>query len=581
MTIRLRYQWMLMAAVVLGIYYPVIFGGYCVVDDIRFFNSLGNQETFDFYHLFFPNNVYYYRPIPIATFYLDQVLWGADALFMHVENLLIHLLNASLVFVLARRLCRQATHLPLWLPLLIAFFFALHPVNAEAVSWISGRYDLLSTTFVLASVWSLLWALSDTSLLRMLPAILFALLGCLVKETALFFFGGAVCILYVHAQQRAETFIRTIQLALPGMFLWSAGALTYLALRFGRSSGQDTGVNMLIKTAGTTERLIDWADQLRIAVKVSGFYFKKIFIPYPLNFAINEIRHIYLLVGLLLLVVCVWLVRRANLSAAFFLTSILTCSAALLVVFGKMAWTPVAERYLYMPTAFFALGWTAWAANCERSKYLNIFKALIISWVVVWAGMTIQRAQLWSDPVALAEDTVEKSPDFLPARKDLANYYLALGEKEKGQKLLEGVIETAGEGHFAWAEISLARSLAEDGKLDEAHNLLSTTLKTPGKQFVEVVNALLDLNHKRLAKAPDKLAKQEIRRENVTLLDKLKQRKPSPFMDYRLAKEHLALGEVERALTFFDAAYLHAPAAAYYREPARKLAEKLRTKQHD
>jgi tetratricopeptide (TPR) repeat protein len=581
MTIRLLYQWMLLAAVVLGVYYPAIFGGLSPVDDPTRLDRLLNIETFDFFGLFFRSGGYYYRPIVAATFYLDQILWGADALFMHVENLFIHLLNASLVFALARRLCRQAAHLPLWLPLLMAFLFALHPVNAEAVCWISGRYDLLATTFVLGSVWALLWALSGNSTLRILPALMFALLGCLAKETALFYFGGAVCILYVHARLRADTFARTIKLALPGVFLWCAGAMVYLIIRNLALSGRDTGVKMVSKAVGTTTGVVDWADQLRIAVKVSGFYFKKIFIPYPLNFAIVEISHIYLLVGVFFVIICLWLVWRSDLSAAFFLGSILTCSAALLVVFGKMAWTPVAERYLYMPTALFVLGWTAWAAASQKPKYIFAFKALMICCVILWLGMTSQRAKLWSDPVALAEDTVEKSPDFLPARKDLANYYLVLGEKEKGQRLLESVMQTAGIGNFAVADFSMANALIEEGQLDEAHRILSTTLKTPGKQFVKLANALIILNHKRLANAPDMQAKEDIYRENVMLLERLTQRSSDPFIDYRLAKEYLALGDHERARSLFGSVYRRAPASAYYREPARKLAERLTVEQHD
>jgi tetratricopeptide (TPR) repeat protein len=365
------------------------------------------------------------------------------------------------------------------------------------------------------------------------------------------------------------------------MFLWSAGAITYLAIRSWGLSGRDTGVKTVLKSVGTTTGIVDWADQLRIAVKVSGFYFKKIFIPYPLNFAITEISHVYLLVGILFLIVCIWLVWRADLSSAFFLGSILTCSAALLVVFGKMAWTPVAERYLYMPAAFFALGWTAWAAACKNPKYIDAFKALMICCVIVWAGMTIQRAKLWSDPVALTEDTVEKSPNFLAARKDLANYYLALGEKEKGQRLLESVRQMAGPVSFVAADVSMARQLIEDGQLDEAHRILSTTLKNPGKQLVKVINALLALNRERLAKAPDEMSKQNIHRENVTLFKTLKQRKSDPFIDYRLAKEYLALGELDQAHDLFDSVYRKAPTSAYYREPARKLAEKLMVERHD
>jgi hypothetical protein len=61
------------------------------------------------------------------------------------------------------------------------------------------------------------------------------------------------------------------------------------------------------------------------------------------------------------------------------------------------------------------------------------------------------------------EDTVAKSPTFLPARKDLANYYLAQGEKARGQRLLESAAQSAGSANYAAADISLARQLAADG----------------------------------------------------------------------------------------------------------------------
>jgi len=205
----------------------------------------------------------------------------------------------------------------------------------------------------------------------------------------------------------------------------------------------------------------------------------------------------------------------------------------------------------------------------------------MICCVIVWAGMTISRAQLWSDPVALTEDTVEKSPSFLPARKDLANYYIAQGKKEKGHQLLEGVIQAAGSVHYVSANIPMAHSLISEGELDEEHRNLSSTLENPGKRFVKVVNALLTLNYKRLDKTQDEQAKNRIHRENVDLFEKLKQRNADPFIDYRMAKEYLALGDLERARVLFDSVYHQAPASAYYREPARKLAEKLADQLND
>lgn len=581
MTLRAPYQWMLLAVITLGVYYPALFGGYSPVDDITRITHLINLNSFDFYHLFFRSGGYYYRPLVAATFYFDQIFWGAEAFPMHAVNLFIHLLNASVLLIVIRTFFARDAAIPDWLTIVLVLLFALHPVNTEAVCWISGRYDLLATTFVLLSVGQLLRALDESSLWRMLPALLFALIGCLAKETALFFFGGAILIIYVQERQRRYHLPELIRAVFPGALLWTVGAVGYMIFRNWALSSRDTGVSTLVKSAGALDGTFAWADQLRIAVKVSGFYLKKIFFPYPLNFAIIEISHVYLLFGIVLLLLCFWLLWRSNLPAAFFLSSILTGSGALLVVFGHMAWTPVAERYLYMPTALLTLGWAAWAAKHSLSRHIYLFKGVVICVVIIWSAMTIQRAKIWGDPIALAEDTVAKSPNFLPARKDLANYYIATGEKEKGKQLLVEVMSSARTVGYITADVSMANSLISEGRLNEAHDILLESLKHPGKQYVKVAEHILSLNQKRILEVADDFAKQVIRKENIRLLESIKQRKNDPFIEYRLAKELLSSGEREKAKSLFDSVYQKAPPSAYYREPAGKLAEKLSAEQYD
>jgi tetratricopeptide (TPR) repeat protein len=111
--------------------------------------------------------------------------------------------------------------------------------------------------------------------------------------------------------------------------------------------------------------------------------------------------------------------------------------------------------------------------------------------------------------------------------------------------------------------------------------LLSATLQNPGKRYDDVANAMLTLNHQRLAGISDIIAKQDIHRENVRLLEKLLQQISDPFIEYQLAKEYLGMGDTERARALFEAAWRKAPPSAHYKEPARKLAEKLAAGQHD
>jgi protein O-mannosyl-transferase len=206
---------------------------------------------------------------------------------------------------------------------------------------------------------------------------------------------------------------------------------------------------------------------------------------------------------------------------------------------------------------------------------------LMASGVVLWGGLTIHRAKQWGNPIALMQDTIEQSPDFLPARKDLANLYLRAGEKDKAEQLLAGVVEQAGSLEYSSADIEMAMLLAKQGQFDEARRLLRKRLENSGKKYAEVANALLKVNQERLARLSDREARQAIHLENAQLLEVLKQRSPDPFLSYRLAKEYLAMDDQQRARNLFEEAWHSAPPSAHYREPARKLAETLAAGQHD
>jgi hypothetical protein len=89
----------------------------------------------------------YYRPLVFLSQALDWQLWGLHAAGFHHTNIVLHAVNAFLVFLLVRTLADRPTST------VAALIFALHPANQEAVFWVAGRFDLLSTTFMLAALW--------------------------------------------------------------------------------------------------------------------------------------------------------------------------------------------------------------------------------------------------------------------------------------------------------------------------------------------------------------------------------------------------------------------------------------------
>lgn len=95
-----------------------------------------------------------YQPLTWLSYALDHALWplgetldAPHARGFHLTNVLLHGLNACMVFALARRLL--GSHGSAFVAALV---FALHPLRVESVAWVTERRDVLYTGLLLASV---------------------------------------------------------------------------------------------------------------------------------------------------------------------------------------------------------------------------------------------------------------------------------------------------------------------------------------------------------------------------------------------------------------------------------------------
>jgi len=85
-----------------------------------------------------------YAPLTILSFLIDHTIWGMNPCGYHATNVILHLVNGVLVFLLLRQLTGN-----LFVAWFTAALFLVHPVQIESVVWISSRKGLLCSVFML------------------------------------------------------------------------------------------------------------------------------------------------------------------------------------------------------------------------------------------------------------------------------------------------------------------------------------------------------------------------------------------------------------------------------------------------
>ncbi len=572
-----KYLWILIVSgCVLTLYYPLNFASFNSVDDSNLVQEILNSNfSKEIKDIFLPSsNPYYYRPLLYSTFFVDKCIHLCEPSLMHLENVILHVLNSLIAFYISLQLLKNVQ-----LAGIAALLFASHPINTEAVDWISARTDLLAGFFSLLGFAFLIKkkipyiAISAASFLA----------GLLCKESGIGFILFAFIFVFFFYKEEFSlrqklffTFVFTLALAC--YFL-----MRYPELRFWNLKEKAIIPDIIPKGKVTSPISITYA--IGVFFKVIGFYFKKLFVPWPLNFAITKInKTFYLLFGIfvLFLIAYSFIKERDGLSMSL-IWSFCFMLVAVIVPLKRLAWTPLAERYVYISSFGMALfvGYIMLRANKLKSLRLKriVFSAIGI-YASVFAISTAHRNYIWKDNYRLYLDTVKKSPDFGPAHNELAIALLKRGRKEEAKKEFEIAAKlTKGHHMSVIAEgnvLILEQEKADPEKILSQYDKLINKSNNKNVKCTMLHNAIRYitqtlLNNKEIGeKERYMLYKKEI--EYFKMLAPLENK---AFCSYRIGQLYLALGDKKKAAFYFKRAYELADKDTYFKRPAYKLFKKI------
>jgi Flp pilus assembly protein TadD len=443
------------AAITVLVFAPVLGGTFLNWDDDRSLLANEGFRGLDPTHLhwmFTTTLLGNYAPLTWLSFGVTYAVAGMAPAAYHAGNVLLHALNAVLVYLLAVRLLALA--LPtatsgarLAGATVAALAFAIHPLRAESVGWICDRGDVLCATFYLTSVVTYVrFALSDDGggRRRWRIASLAAFGAGLLSKGMAMTLPLSLLLLDAYPLRRWSRGVRALLIEKIGYFVLAAlgAALTVFARGHGAgwTSYADHGV--LVRVALAAYSLAFYPLKFVWPAGLSPLY------ELPAHVSPLEIRFV-VAAPVVVAVTGLLLMLRGRLPGA--LVAWLHAMIAVAPVSGLVhaGSQLVADRYSYLPGIGFAVvagAGVAWGLDAWRRGRLAIgptaaLAALVMSALITLGALSWHHAWYWRDSVRLWRRAVAVDEACMLCRAKLGAALLAVKAPAEAAPELQRAVE--------------------------------------------------------------------------------------------------------------------------------------------
>ena len=381
---------------------------------------------------------FYWRPMVLTVFSIEWHLWFLWAPGYHAVNIFFHALSGILVFFLFKKIFARKT-----LALLSALVFITHPLQTEAIAYISGLADPLGSVFMLLAVLTYLKSEEneDERRLYRLLSYLLIIFALFTKESsiilpALMF----LCDLFMRPMEKfsAKELLARIKMIAPFFGI----VMLYIAAR----------VSLLnfIPSSGTAFTWLSLHERIFTFFHVFVSYISLIFMPVHLHMErILRAEHslfepVVLLGGFLILFLIVLFFtefkRRpiVSFSIAWFFIILAPNSSIFMPTTALLS-----EHWLYLglPAFFFALFFLLDEFFRKNGVGYVVTIPLLLITFGTFGMLSFERNKDWSDALTIFTATVRESPRSERAHLNLSREYFIRKEYEKAREHLQLSIE--------------------------------------------------------------------------------------------------------------------------------------------
>lgn len=358
------------------------------------------------------------RPLLMLSYWIDYHRTagadGADPHTFHSTNILLHFLTSVIVTLIALKLLEWTgveKRMRTALAIFAGALFLLHPLQTESVAYVASRSELLSVLFYYAAFAVFVWRPGDSmTLLRALAILLL--------------FGAA-------AGTKEHTLTLPVLLILTDYY-WNRGGIRKHAILYGLLGASAVAGGFYVwsiirgaNTAGFGMRDLTPVQYLLTEGRVVWIYVRMFFLPFgqnvdpdiPISHGPFDHGAIFGLAALAAVAVAAWIYRKRWPLASFgvFMFLLLLAPTSSFIPIHDV----LVEYRMYLPFLGLVL------ICCEVLRRMKFTEMIGIGAValIVCSILTYQRNQVWSSPLALWQDSVNKSPNKYRPRFQLARQY--------------------------------------------------------------------------------------------------------------------------------------------------------------
>ena len=454
-----------------------------------------------------------WHPLTWISHMLDCQLYGLNPAGHHLTNVLFHIANTLLLFLLLRRLTGS-----FWRSAAVAALFAWHPQHVESVAWASERKDVLSTFFFLLTIWAYaryteqaVISHPESASTHPVPASRLAPHASRYYFLALFLFVLALMSkpmvvtlpfvlllldywplhrLRLPVFQRSRFKVQDAKLDVPPATvsdpqpvpLWSLARekLPFFALAFAASL-----VTFLVQQKGgavSSLDLLPWHARIANAMVVYVRYLSQNLWPAQLAALYPYSRHLssgaVIASGLLLAGLSAWFLLSAR-RRPFLIVGWLWFLGVLVPTIGlvQVGSQSMADRYMYIPSiGLFLL--IMWGADALLDSWPHKRWLLAAAGTLGFAGCLACTSSLlksWQDSEHLFRRAIAVTSDNYIAYDGLGNALAATGKYKEALACYVEAVRL--KPNYAEAHYDLGSIMLKQGRLDEAIEHLTIAVK--------------------------------------------------------------------------------------------------------